>query len=527
MIVCTMCGNHNDETHAFCGDCGRFLEWNGEKVTPPPEVVVVVAEPPPAVEEKLTWWQRVRRRIRSWLPARVRVEPRTSSASAVAAWTSESEPPPPPEAPPAEKPPPPPPPGGKAPPPPPGAKVPPPPPPGGKVPPPPPPGGKAPPPPPPGGKVPPPPPPGGKAPPPPPPGGKVPPPGGTVPPPAPGAKAPPPPPGAKSVPPSGKVPSPPAAASAAVDSVDGVDVGSPPPAPELVSALAQPVDGLATARPEEPPELAPAPAVKKTRAVVRTKPSRRLEPDDLVCAACGEGNAPSRNFCSRCGETLADAGVVRLVWWRRLFRRRRRKYPLGTRPGAKGTRGRRSWLMKLTFRRLRAALVLVGLTLGLVYAVYPPFRAVVIDNARAVYRKIVPTMDPVRPASLTSVHALPGHDSRLLIDTYDDTYWAAELAGNRPKITVRFDESHLLRSIIIHSGAADEFTENGRPSILRLTYSTGKSENVLPLDTRGEQTLALSNATLVTSVTIEVVDVYSGTERRTVAISELEFFALK
>lgn len=50
---------------------------------------------------------------------------------------------------------------------------------------------------------------------------------------------------------------------------------------------------------------------------------------------------------------------------------------------------------------------------------------------------------------------------------------------------------------------------------------------MIPVDTRGEQTLELSNATLVTSVTIEVADVYSGTERQTVAISELEFFALK
>ena len=299
------------------------------------------------------------------------------------------------------------------------------------------------------------------------------------------------------------------------------------PAPELVAALAQPVDGLATARPEEPPELKPAPAVKKTRAVVRTKPTRRLEPDDLVCATCGEGNAPARNFCSRCGESLDDAGIVRLVWWRRIFRRRRRRYPLGTRPGAKGTRNHRSWVWKLSFRRLRAALVVVGLMLGLAYAFYPPFRSVIIDNTRAVYRKIVPTMDPVRPSTVSSVGAMPGHEPKFLIDTYFDTYWAVDLSGNRPKITVRFDDSYLLRAMIIHSGAADGFTENGRPSILRLTYNTGKSENVLPVDTRGEQTLNLSNATLVTSVTIEVVDVYSGTEHPTVAISELEFFALR
>jgi hypothetical protein len=291
--------------------------------------------------------------------------------------------------------------------------------------------------------------------------------------------------------------------------------------------LAQPVSGFAEARPEQPPELAPAPAIKKTRAVVKTKPTRRLEPDDLVCAICGEGNAPTRNFCSRCGESLADAGVVRLSWWRRVFRRKPKRFPAGTRPGQKGTREHRSWLAKLSLRRARAVLVVVAMLFGLVYALYPPFRNTVVDNVRAVYRKIVPTLDPVRPSTVSSVTAMPDHVPKMLVDTYRDTYWAAELGGSKPAVTFRFDESYLLRSIIVHSGSSDAFAEDGRPSILRLTYNTGRSENILPQDSSREQTLELKNTTLVTSVTIEVVDVYSGTVRKTVAISEVEFFALK
>jgi hypothetical protein len=297
--------------------------------------------------------------------------------------------------------------------------------------------------------------------------------------------------------------------------------------PALVAALAQPVAGVAEARPEQPPELAPAPAIKKTRAVVKTKPTRRLEPDDLVCAVCGEGNAPTRNFCSRCGESLADAGVVRLAWWRRLFRRRPKRFPAGTRPGQKGTREHRSWLAKLSLRRVRAALVVIGLMLGMVYALYPPFRTTVYENLRAVYRKVVPTLDPVRPSSVSSATAMPDHEAKLLVDTYKDTYWAAQLGGGHPKITFRFDESYLLRSVIIHAGAADTFAQDGRPSIMRLTYNTGKSENILPQDSSRAQTVDLKNTTLVTSVTVEIMDVYTGTERQTVAISEIEFFALK
>lgn len=35
MIVCTNCGNHNEDTDEFCGSCGKFLEWVGERVETP------------------------------------------------------------------------------------------------------------------------------------------------------------------------------------------------------------------------------------------------------------------------------------------------------------------------------------------------------------------------------------------------------------------------------------------------------------------------------------------------------------
>ncbi|MFL6124706.1 NADase-type glycan-binding domain-containing protein [Actinophytocola sp.] len=513
MIVCTMCGNHNDDMAAFCGDCGRFLEWNGEKLAPPPEVVVVVEEPPAPPVVRLRWWQRWWAAVRSRLPNRTYVEPRRSNAAVVAAWAGESEPPPEPATPP-------PPPAAKPPPPPPGAK-PPPPPPGAKAPPPPP-GAKAPPPPP-GAKVPPPP--GAKAPPP-PAGAKVPPPSGAkAPPPPPGTKAPPPPPGAKAPPPppGAKAPPPPPGAKAAAAATEPE---APAVDPTLVAALAVPVSGAAENRLDEsPPEVRPAPVIKKTRAVVRTKPSRRLEPGDLVCATCGEGNAETRNFCSRCGESLADAGMVREKWWRRLFRRRKH-HPAGTRPGQKGTREHRVFIRSVQFRRVRAFLLVFLVLLTVIFAVYPPLRATVRDNAVALYHKIVPTLEPIRPIAVRATSARPGHGSELLWDTYDNTYWAADVGGRRVSVTFRFDDSHLLRSIILYAGASEAFAANGRPSILRLTYNTRRTENVLPQDTNQPQTLDLRNTTLVSSVTIDIVDVYDGAEAATVAISEIEFFAL-
>ena len=49
MIVCGNCGHQNDATDAFCGNCGQFLEWVGQKVEEPapPAAETPVEEVPP------------------------------------------------------------------------------------------------------------------------------------------------------------------------------------------------------------------------------------------------------------------------------------------------------------------------------------------------------------------------------------------------------------------------------------------------------------------------------------------------
>ncbi|MGH9023265.1 MAG: zinc-ribbon domain-containing protein, partial [Acidimicrobiia bacterium] len=32
MIICTQCGHENEDEDGFCGSCGEFLEWSGERV---------------------------------------------------------------------------------------------------------------------------------------------------------------------------------------------------------------------------------------------------------------------------------------------------------------------------------------------------------------------------------------------------------------------------------------------------------------------------------------------------------------
>lgn len=52
MIVCKNCGHQNDDNDTFCGSCGKFLEWTGERVAvaqpepePEPPAPEPVAEP--------------------------------------------------------------------------------------------------------------------------------------------------------------------------------------------------------------------------------------------------------------------------------------------------------------------------------------------------------------------------------------------------------------------------------------------------------------------------------------------------
>ncbi|HYM51723.1 MAG TPA: zinc ribbon domain-containing protein [Candidatus Limnocylindrales bacterium] len=63
MIVCKQCGHHNDDSDTFCGSCGKFLEWTGERV-----VVEQPPEPEPEPEPELepvhpTFFDRVKQAV--------------------------------------------------------------------------------------------------------------------------------------------------------------------------------------------------------------------------------------------------------------------------------------------------------------------------------------------------------------------------------------------------------------------------------------------------------------------------------
>lgn len=83
-----------------------------------------------------------------------------------------------------------------------------------------------------------------------------------------------------------------------------------------------------------------------------------------------------------------------------------------------------------------------------------------------------------------------------------------------------------MERMILIPGASGNYTAEGRPATLNLIFSNDESDTVVPQDTPKDQTLTISHAVLVTSVQVQVGSVYPGLSGSSVAISDIELFAL-
>ncbi len=287
-----------------------------------------------------------------------------------------------------------------------------------------------------------------------------------------------------------------------------------------------------------PDEVTPQRTKQRVAAVTKTKPTRRLQPGDLVCGQCGEGNPPTRKFCSRCGEELSEAEVVKARWYRPLmfWRRSPKTMDAGTRPGQAGAKKDRRASGWAAYRKLRAVLASVLLVMGVLYVVVAPLRGVIngmLDRPVTWVRTTVGgwwedlTDDfvDVPPARRTASAALRGHPAAAAFDGNTETFWAAPWTpAKRPSLTVGFDEAVTLTHVVVHSGAAGENADKFlQPAVLRLTYGSGNRERV-PLDFSPDpQTVELAEATTFRRLTITVVRVHPREGARNVAIKEIEF----
>ncbi len=297
---------------------------------------------------------------------------------------------------------------------------------------------------------------------------------------------------------------------------------------------ATPAAGLAGATGTPGPgEQAPQAPRRRALPVAKTAPSHRLRPGDLICGACGEGNPPVRKFCSRCGDSLVQAEVVRTPWWKKLLPRRGPKVVAagpgprhGGAPGADVRHG-----LRRVYRIVRTVLAIVLVGAGIAYGLIPPLRTAVnsrLGSAKAHVSAIShPKYVPVHPVSeVASAHS-PGHPGQLAVDEFTNTYWLVPWnPAHEPTLTLKFSSKIILREVILHNGASDNYVTHGRPASLHLVFSNQQSDTITPQDTSKPQTLTISHATGVTSVEIQIASIYQGTSPD-VAITEIELFALQ
>lgn len=288
--------------------------------------------------------------------------------------------------------------------------------------------------------------------------------------------------------------------------------------------------GKATAD-RQPEALVPQEARPKAPPVRRQPPTRKLQPGDLVCGDCGEGNGVTRKFCSRCGASLAEAVKVKTPWWRKLLPRRGAKVrKSGDRPKRRGRAGKSKVGVAVgaTFKVLRRVIGIALLVGGIVYGMFAPFRGWVNERAMeakgGVERIFFPTYAPVSAAEapIASV-ALPDHPADRAVDGASDSYWGAPVGGVEPNLVIKFGRQIDLAKMIVHNGDGENFKATHRAQKLHLVFSNGKTTDVELQDKPDPQTLDIENAEGVDSVEIHVVSTFNSVTGADLAISELEF----
>ena len=319
---------------------------------------------------------------------------------------------------------------------------------------------------------------------------------------------------------------PPMAATAPVAAPQPVlaGVGAPaaaPPAPAVV--LDEPISRLPSSV---------APTVTRPRPGPRTlEPATRRHPGDLICGQCGEGNDPVRHFCRRCGNSLDEALVVRLPWWRRFLNR-----VFGVRTREAGWRPHRVGppnVMGGVWRIVRLAIGAIIVVALLAFLFLPSFHNLVVDRATTAFttvRKIVhPNYDPIYPIGASASSAIANHPPTLAIDRFTNTYWAALPNDHTPTLVLRFAGPQDLAEIGFTSGAsgtapADTFLAQPRPHGIHLVFSDGTTQDLSLTDSEKAQFSAIT-AKQVTFVEIHIQSVWptAAAPPSSVAITEVEF----
>jgi zinc-ribbon domain len=320
---------------------------------------------------------------------------------------------------------------------------------------------------------------------------------------------------------------------------------APPPRPlqlpDASALVARPNEPRGTAESsEQPAAQRPQTARPPSVSIQRRPPTRRLQPGDLICPECGEGNPTTRKFCSRCGTSLEAAQLVKKKWWQYLIPRRGpKKRTAGDRPSARRTR--KSFPSKVLgvlfggVSRVIGVILIIG---GVLYGLVPGIRNTANDDLASVKNKvnswIHPTRTEVQPTDVFVNRSLPNHGDRQLGDTKTNTYWAAKKPPASFKIVMRYNFSSKfdLKNIAVWNGVGDskdpDYNSVGRPRNVFLTFpGTTATCSVTLGDVPAaawKKDVSSCHANGVTEVDVAIDDYYGPLHPPFVAMAKMQFF---
>jgi hypothetical protein len=286
---------------------------------------------------------------------------------------------------------------------------------------------------------------------------------------------------------------------------------------------------------EQPAAQRPTAVRPPSVSIQRRPPTRRLEPGDLVCPECGEGNPTTRKFCSRCGTSLESAQVVKRKWWQKLLPRKGpKKRKAGDRPSARKTR--KSFPSKILgvlfggVSRVIGVILIVG---GIVYGMVPTIRNNLNGEIGTVKNKvnswIHPQRKPVIPTTTGANYAVAGHRAQFATDSYSNTYWAAPSSTGRkePVLTVLFSKKINLKNIVVYNGTGtsqDNYQSRDRPAELHLVYDNKQADDISLTDTADKQTHTIDHGSGITEIQIYVSNYFVTKGDKTMALARIDFF---
>jgi hypothetical protein len=304
-----------------------------------------------------------------------------------------------------------------------------------------------------------------------------------------------------------------------------------PTLPDPVATSVTPPEGTVVTQPQQPGASQPAatkPAAPKrtSKPIEKTKPTRRLEPGDLICPQCGEGNAPERKFCSRCGESLAIAETVKRKWWQRFLPKKKSGTKHPSKASVKAKRG----LSASTVAAIRKVVTVLAIVVAFALALVPPFRSWANDHfVQPVTDKwhdfVTQEFDPVNPSGPpTATAETPDNPGTFAVDLNGDTFWLAPAAAGQAVLTLTFAEPVDLDRALIQNGARDQFSTFSRAHELHLVFDTGQTDDIALKDQPDPQKVTIHNGHGITSVEIHIQSTYAAIGNPDMAITEIELF---